>query len=95
MMNNVFVGVTTPLQNTSYAWNGHVYGPTDTPASLCSPTPITKDDYQQAIWILVTDPASNLGACSAPGNLGVACTSAGNLSPNACNVAFILDTVCA
>ena len=109
-MNNVFIGVTTPLQNTAYTWNGYTYG---TAAPLCSSTPITKEDYQQvsampllftcsaltsaqAIWILITAPPANIGGtggCSSPGKLATPC-GPGLAAPNACNVAFILDTVC-
>lgn len=82
MMNNIFVGQTTPTPGTNYTWNGFTY-------SGCSTTPITASDYQQALWVLV---GSTAGAtCNQPGGLGTQCGT-GLQTLNPCNVAFILDS---
>jgi hypothetical protein len=84
IMNNIFVGKTTPTPSTNYTWNGYTY-------SGCSSTPITAFDYQQASWIIV---GSNSGeTCNTAGGLGTPCANGlPSGQPNACNVAFILDS---
>ena len=85
MMNNIFVGQTTPVSGTNYTWNGTVY-------PNCSTTAITAQDYQQAVWIIVGSSASN--TCNVAGSLGTQCAIGlqGPPNLNACNVAFILNS---
>ena len=89
IMNNIFVGETSPDPTATYTWNNVTYPGGLGPA--CS-GPITAGDYQQAMWILVTDPLSTpQPAQQCRTNLYNPCDSVTPQNPNGCNVAFILD----